>query len=136
MRREKVEKIMPIIFSVVSICLFIQFWSLNNIWKILIATLGLIIWWIGRIQLGDSFTALPKAKKLVSHGIYSKIRHPLYVGICINLIGIGLLINSIAFWILGLFVGCILFIRSNEEEKIMIKKFKKKYIKYKETTWF
>src|SRR5271170_8058348 len=37
------------------------------------------LWMLARYQIGDSFAVLAEARKLVTHGIYSKIRHPIYV---------------------------------------------------------
>ena len=34
---------------------------------------------LARHQLGDSFAVRAEAKKLVTHGIYSKIRNPIYI---------------------------------------------------------
>jgi protein-S-isoprenylcysteine O-methyltransferase Ste14 len=34
---------------------------------------------MARVQLGTSFAVSPQAKELVTRGLYSKIRHPVYV---------------------------------------------------------
>ena len=34
---------------------------------------------IARLQLGKSFAVNPQAKELVTHGLYSKIRNPMYL---------------------------------------------------------
>ena len=38
-----------------------------------------VLWMLARNQLGDSFSVRAEAKKLVTHGIYSKIRNPIYI---------------------------------------------------------
>ena len=38
-----------------------------------------VLWMLARHQLGDSFAVRAEAKKLVTHGIYSKIRNPIYL---------------------------------------------------------
>ena len=40
---------------------------------------SLVLIIIGRRQLGESFSVMPKAKSLVTTGLYSRIQHPLYV---------------------------------------------------------
>ncbi len=34
---------------------------------------------LARIQLGKAFSVAPKASTLVTHGLYSRIPHPMYV---------------------------------------------------------
>ncbi|HKQ54158.1 MAG TPA: hypothetical protein VJT74_17405, partial [Pyrinomonadaceae bacterium] len=34
------------------------------------------LWILARLQLGSAFTARPEARRLVTHGLYSKVRHP------------------------------------------------------------
>jgi protein-S-isoprenylcysteine O-methyltransferase Ste14 len=40
---------------------------------------GLCFWPIAHIQLGASFSLKPEARALVTRGLYSKIRNPIYV---------------------------------------------------------
>jgi protein-S-isoprenylcysteine O-methyltransferase Ste14 len=44
-----------------------------------IATIGLVLWISARLQLGQSFTVRARATALVTTGLYSKIRHPIYL---------------------------------------------------------
>jgi protein-S-isoprenylcysteine O-methyltransferase Ste14 len=44
-------------------------------------TIGGAVALAGKKALGESHTALPEARKLVTHGIYSKIGHPIYTGL-------------------------------------------------------
>lgn len=74
--------------------------------------------------------------KLVTSGIYQIIRHPTYLASLLYLIAqqiyipnkIGLLSSIIAY-------GLLLFIRIPKEEKLLIKTFGEKYIKYKNKTY-
>ncbi len=65
-------------------------------------TLGLIVAILGRVQLGNNWSDIETAKVLtkqsvVSHGVYRFIRHPIYVGDLILLVGLELALNS---WLL------------------------------------
>jgi protein-S-isoprenylcysteine O-methyltransferase Ste14 len=40
---------------------------------------GFVLWTIARFQLGASFAVKAEARQLVTHGLYSKIRNPIYV---------------------------------------------------------
>ena len=138
MKRYQIENIVPTIFTLVSIyLLIIKFeFSLLFLGGLIFSLLGLIIWWLGKIALGDMFTALPKAKKVVQTGIYSKIRHPIYFGLSLTLIGWIFLIRTEVSIILSIIVILSLIARAYYEEKILIKKFGKEYLKYKKETWF
>jgi protein-S-isoprenylcysteine O-methyltransferase Ste14 len=43
-------------------------------------TVGLVIMVIGLASLGRSFGIMPRARGLVTHGLYRWVRHPIYVG--------------------------------------------------------
>lgn len=64
-----------------------------------IFTVGLAIAIIGRLQLGDNWVDLEDSQvlpgqSLVSSGIYSYIRHPIYTGDLFLLLGLQLALNS------------------------------------------
>jgi protein-S-isoprenylcysteine O-methyltransferase Ste14 len=64
-----------------------------------IFTLGLVVAIIGRLQLGknwldlEDYQALP-GQSVVTHGIYRFIRHPIYAGDVLLLLGLELALNS------------------------------------------
>src|SRR5699024_7788257 len=77
-------------------------------------------------------TPTPNAE-LITHGIYKFIRHPIYTGLLIFLLGISLFFAGISRFIL-LLITIVLFVRkANYEEERLIIKFKD-YKKYKEKT--
>ncbi len=53
-----------------------------------LVAIGLAGWVTARIQLGRSFSIRAKATELVTHGIYSKIRNPVYVFGTLLLVGL------------------------------------------------
>ncbi len=101
-----------------------------------ITLLGLVIWTWSRINIRKSFSVLPRAKKLVTNGIYSKIRHPVYVGAILTIFGLAILTNLILIWVFLFLVTIMQIIRSRKEEQVLIKKFGKKYLDYRNKTWF
>lgn len=52
----------------------LQYWA-----GLAIALTGLALWITARLQLGPWFTVRARATALVTRGLYSKIRHPIYV---------------------------------------------------------
>lgn len=72
--------------------------------------------------------------KLVKHGVYAYIRHPIYLGaILLNLGAILLFSSPYGFLIMLGFVPCILY-RIKIEEKSLVKKFGREYKDYMKTT--
>lgn len=130
-------------YILVSLVIFLIYWEfvLFKIIGIFVSLLGFILWILGLIHLKESFNILPEAKKLITSGIYSKIRNPIYIGG--GLVTFGYVIYTINvpvlnFILIGLFVIEIIiqFFRIRAEEKVLTERFGDKYIKYKKRTWF
>jgi len=69
--------------------------------------------------LGKSFSIIPQTRKLVVHGPYRLVRHPLYLGEIIGMLGLTLVGISIPkIFVFLLLVGCQVY-RSIEEEKLL-----------------
>ena len=103
----------------------------------IIGAIGVIILIMGIMTLGKYFTTSINPKGLVTHGIYSKIRHPVFIGVILVYLGIELIFQSIYGLLLVIFVLVPFYIYSAiEEEKILAEKFKDKYTAYKKKTLF
>lgn len=137
-KRHQIENIVPFTFTLVSIYFFIKYFPFKNnlFFGVPVTIAGLTIWWSGKLALDDSFTALPKAKKLITKGIYSKFRHPIYIGWSLTLIGWGFLLESSMMILISIIITTFLIIKSYFEEKVLLKKFGRKYQEYKRKTWF
>lgn len=127
-----------VVYFIIYSALLVYFWkaSINNFIGFALLLAGFIFWIKSLGDIGSSFQVSPKAKKLVTTGMYSKFRHPIYYS---GILGdIGLVIYSLN-WII-LVIASIIFLiqltRINNEERILTSKFKKKYIEYKNQTWF
>ncbi|HEY2544661.1 MAG TPA: methyltransferase [Candidatus Acidoferrum sp.] len=53
-------------------------WAPLRIAGLVVMAFALVFLTVSRVQLGNSFSLTPQAKKLVTHGIYSRIRNPIY----------------------------------------------------------
>lgn len=103
------------------------------------ATIGLpalvmLIW--SRVELGASFAVRPKATALVTTGIYSKIRNPIYVFSSLVVAGVFLFIERP--WgvcILAAIVPLQMY-RAKQEAKVLEAKFGEEYRAYRARTWF
>jgi len=102
----------------------------------IIFLIGLFIAVWARINLGKNW-GMPMTKKqnpeLVTSGPYSYIRHPIYTGMLLMVLGSFLAINI--YWLIVLIVASIYFIYSAfAEEKLMMQQFPKVYPSYKAKT--
>lgn len=81
--------------------------------------INFILWTTARIQLGSSFSILPKASRLVRIGLYSKIRHPIYLFSSLALLFLILPSHSIIQYAILLLVILIQLYRARLEEAIL-----------------
>ena len=91
---------------------------------------------LARLQLGDSFSIAPEARKLVTTGLYSKVRHPVYVFGTLAILGIALYAHLWPLLPVVLIVIPIQVVRARAEERVLIDKFGEEYLRYKSRTWF
>ncbi len=103
---------------------------------IIIGVPSVILVILGRVQLGKSFAVLPKAKALVTKGLYSKIRHPLYFFVDIFLIGLIIFLGLPWLLIIWLMLVILHLHESGREEKVLASAFGEEYEEYKTGTWF
>lgn len=96
---------------------------------------GFILWAMARLQLGESFAVRAQAKRLVSHGLYSKIRNPIYIfGSCV--IGGLILLFGHPKWLLVFVVIIPLQVwRAHREAAVLEAKFGERYRAYRASTW-
>jgi protein-S-isoprenylcysteine O-methyltransferase Ste14 len=71
------------------------------------------------LQLGRSLSVMPEARRLVTAGLYSRIRHPLYLAEAIATLGVLLQFRSIEAVLLVLVQFGLQLWRMREEEKVL-----------------
>ncbi len=97
---------------------------------------GFILWTVARFQLGGSFTVTAQAKRLVTRGLYSKIRNPIYVFGSWVVAGL-ILLRGRPIWLLIFAILIPLQIwRARKEAQVLESEFGEKYWAYRATTWF
>jgi len=131
-------------FFLTSLLLIFEFYNITkkNIFFVVIGLFlflfaGIIRFWSIKV-LGEhwSIHLVDKSNStkltLVRNGPYKYVRHPIYLGAILELLGIALIANAFYYLFLIFFVNTPLYIlRSNYEEKINLKKFGKEYSVYK-----
>jgi protein-S-isoprenylcysteine O-methyltransferase Ste14 len=103
---------------------------------LLLSVIGLAGVVLARITLGASFSIVPKATALVTTGIYSRIRNPIYIFGEIFLIGVVLIMGSPALLLVLLALIPVQVIRARREAGVLEAKFGEAYREYRKRTWF
>lgn len=100
----------------------------------LILALAILLLWRAHADLGRNWSQsleLRKGHQLIGHGVYKRIRHPMYAAIWLYCIAqILLLHNFIAGWSAFVTFGLLYFLRVPREEQMMLKKFGEEYRAY------
>ena len=112
-----------------------QPWTALRMIGAILAVIGYALVLTARVQLGESFSVQPKATGLITHGLYSRIRNPMYVFVDLMLFGLTLALQM--YWLLVILaVLAILQVRqARNEAKLLQEKFGQTYLDYRSQTW-
>lgn len=122
----------------------VLFWSLivwNGPWNAereagsVLVVLGIIFIAIARYQLGNSFSIRPEAHKLVTTGLYSKIRNPIYVFGMVLITGVILVFQRPVLLIFLPILAIAQTIRARREARVLEAAFGDEYREYRRRTW-
>jgi protein-S-isoprenylcysteine O-methyltransferase Ste14 len=103
---------------------------------LLLGLIGLAGVILSRYTLGRSFSVAPRAIALVTSGIYSRIRNPIYVSGVIFLVGLALIVGRPVLLIVPLVLIPVQIIRARREAAVLEAKFGDAYREYRKRTWF
>jgi protein-S-isoprenylcysteine O-methyltransferase Ste14 len=91
---------------------------------------------LARYTLGRSFSWAPKATGLVTTGIYSRIRNPIYISGMICGLGMILLAGRPVLLAIFLVIIPMQVVRARREAAVLEAKFGDAYREYRKQTWF
>ena len=111
-------------------------WDTARLVGLCIAVPAAVFLFTARWQLGSSFSVTPQAKSLVTQGLYSKIRNPIYVFSALLLLGVLIALEYRYALLLLLILVPVQIVRAHQEGKVLESKFGDEYRKYREGTWF
>ncbi len=101
-----------------------------------IASIGFALWALARMQLGKSFSVRAEGKTLVTTGLYSKFRNPIYLFGGVAYAGLfiawGHLVPLIFFLLI---YPSWQFLRARKEDAVLERAFGDEYRRYKARTW-
>jgi protein-S-isoprenylcysteine O-methyltransferase Ste14 len=111
-------------------------WTTLRIAGLAVAIPCFLLLALARIQLGKAFSVQAKATTLVTTGLYSRIRNPIYVFGSLAAAGFMLWINMPWLLLFFVFVLPMQIYRSRKEAQVLTEKFGSSYLDYKQQTWF
>ena len=111
-------------------------WTPWHIVGVAIAAPAFLLFVLARLQLGSAFSVEAKASKLVTTGLYARIRNPIYVFGALMIVGVIVFVKQ-PWWLLILVILIPLQVwRSGKESRVLAEKFGDEYRAYKRKTWF
>ncbi len=111
-------------------------WTAMQSVGVCLLVVGFFLWTLARFQLGKSLTVTAQAKQLVTHGLYSKFRNPIYVFASCLIAGVILVLGR-PIWLL-IFVAIIPLQtwQARNEARVLEATFGEEYRTYRASTWF
>jgi protein-S-isoprenylcysteine O-methyltransferase Ste14 len=101
-----------------------------------VALTGLAGVMVARYTLGRSFSIRAKATALVTNGIYSRVRNPIYVSGMFFIIGAALMLWKPYVLLFLVVIVPMQIIRARREARVLEDKFGEEYRAYRKRTWF
>jgi protein-S-isoprenylcysteine O-methyltransferase Ste14 len=132
--------ILSLLLILAALCFFLpryidQPWPPLRIAGGVIALAALSLIAVARIQLGRSFSIRARATRLVTTGLYSRIRNPIYVFGCFFFLGLAMFVP--AWWLLLALIIVIpmQIVRARREAAVLEATFGEEYRRYRQQTW-
>jgi protein-S-isoprenylcysteine O-methyltransferase Ste14 len=104
-------------------------------WLLVLAGLGFACW--ARVALGRNWSATVQIKRdheLVVAGPYRRVRHPIYTGMLLGVLGTILAIGAWPGWLALVLVGIGFWLKLRHEERLMREQFGAAYVAYMQRT--
>lgn len=111
-------------------------WTAWHIAGFAIAAPALLLFVAARIELGSAFSVQARATTLVTTGLYSRIRNPIYVFGAMLILGIIIWMGRPWYLLIFAVIIPLQVVRSRKEEQVLTEKFGVAYLDYKQKTWF
>jgi len=110
-------------------------WTAMRVAGVALMVPAFVLWGIAHVQLGDSFSVRAEARQLVTRGIYSRFRNPIYLFGGIGVAGFILAIERPLYLLAFLVLVPLQIVRSRREARVLEEKFGDGYREYARHTW-
>jgi protein-S-isoprenylcysteine O-methyltransferase Ste14 len=111
-------------------------WSTEKVIGAGIAGISFPLFVLARWQLGSSFSVRAKASRLVTTGLYSRVRNPIYLFGGLFIVGLSLFVSVWGPLVVALVIAPMQIVRARREEWVLAEAFGEEYERYKSKTWF
>jgi protein-S-isoprenylcysteine O-methyltransferase Ste14 len=111
-------------------------WNVQRVAGTVLTVVSVGLLGVARYQLGESFSVRPEARELVTQGIYSKIRNPIYVFGTLAFTGMILVLQKPVLWVVLMVAIMIQIFRARREARVLEAAFGDSYREYRRKTWF
>ena len=111
-------------------------WSTAKVIGAVIAGISFPLFALARWQLGSSFSVKAKASRLVTTGLYSRIRNPIYLFGGLFIVGLSLFLSPWGPLAVALVIVPLQVVRAGREERVLAEAFGEEYERYKSKSWF
>lgn len=111
-------------------------WTALRIAGLCLMIAGFILWTIARFQLGAAFAVQAVARQLVTRGLYSKLRNPIYVFGSWVFAGAILVFGKPGWLLIFVLLIPLQIWRAKKESAVLEAAFGEEYRKYRASTWF
>ena len=111
-------------------------WNAQRFVGTALAVIGISLVALARYQLGRAFSVVAEARHLVTTGLYSKIRNPIYVFGMLMLMGLVLVLQRPEGWLVIVAGMIAQTIRARKEARVLEAAFGDEYRAYRRKTWF
>jgi protein-S-isoprenylcysteine O-methyltransferase Ste14 len=108
-----------------------------NVISIIFVLAGLAVTILARRTLAGNWSgavALKKGHKLITEGFYAYVRHPIYSGLSLMVLGTALSYGTLSALIGFLIMELAFLIKLQDEERLLMKHFAEEYLSYKQRT--
>lgn len=111
-------------------------WNVYRVAGLVIAVIAAGFLLTARYQLGSSFAVKAKARQLVTRGLYSRIRNPMYVFSTLMILGVVIAYQHPIFLLFPAALIGLQITRARIEARVLEDAFGDEYRSYRSRTWF
>jgi protein-S-isoprenylcysteine O-methyltransferase Ste14 len=103
----------------------------------IVTSAGLLVMLWARITLGKNWSAnivIKENHELITSGPYAYVRHPIYSGLILMVLGVVLYVNTLGWLVFFIIFFFGAYYKARKEEKLLIDNFTDAYLEYKKHT--
>jgi protein-S-isoprenylcysteine O-methyltransferase Ste14 len=97
--------------------------------------IALVLLLVARIQLGRAFSVEARASELVTTGLYSRIRNPIYIFGSLLIAGVIIWSGNPWYFLVFLVIIPMQIVRAHKEAHVLEERFGETYREYRRRTW-